>query len=345
MSEYNTPEAVLNLANIDPEFEQFLKQNPPPAGSNSIEALRKGFQILDKANYDASPTYGTKESTLTIRMRDGHENELRIVKPPTAPAEGSPLVTLIFGGAFSAGSNMQLIPVARMVAALYGATAVALSYRLSPEHKFPTAPDDVWDGLNWLAENASALGADLSKGWVVGGISAGANLSAVSAQRALTQKLSSPITGLSLCIPLTITPESVPSKYKHLWLSRDQNANAPSFGAQQISNLGNWYSPDHTSELYSPFHSGASFADLPPAHVQVAGMDPLRDDGLIYERALRENGVRTRLDVYPGVPHGHYLFFPGLKQSVKCKVDMIVGYGWLLGREVERERVESMFGL
>jgi acetyl esterase/lipase len=41
----------------------------------------------------------------------------------------------------------------------------------------------------------------------------------------------------------------------------------------------------------------ANHTGLPPTHLQVCGLDPLRDEGLLYERLLREQGVPTRLDV------------------------------------------------
>lgn len=56
------------------------------------------------------------------------------------------------------------------------------------------------------------------------------------------------------------------------------------------------------SALYPPYEKMTE--DKPPlakAYINVAGMDPIRDDGLIYARVLREEwGVETRLDVYPG---------------------------------------------
>ena len=52
--------------------------------------------------------------------------------------------------------------------------------------------------------------------------------------------------------------------------------------------------------LYPP-SDGEGKPPLAKAWINVAGMDPLRDDGLIYDQALREEwGTKTRLDLYPG---------------------------------------------
>jgi len=47
-----------------------------------------------------------------------------------------------------------------------------------------------------------------------------------------------------------------------------------------------------------------------PALVQTAELDPLRDDGLRYARALREAGVAVRCTDYVDAPHG-FASFPG----------------------------------
>lgn len=40
-----------------------------------------------------------------------------------------------------------------------------------------------------------------------------------------------------------------------------------------------------------------SHENLPPAYIQICGLDPLRDEALLYERLLREDGIKTKLDM------------------------------------------------
>lgn len=70
-------------------------------------------------------------------------------------------------------------------------------------------------------------------------------------------------------------------------------------------------------------------------------MDTLRDDGLIYEKLLRDNGVVTRLAVYPGMPHGHWNWPHPL--SDVAQIDTLSGIGWLLGKDIQREKIECLW--
>ncbi|MFJ3974326.1 alpha/beta hydrolase fold domain-containing protein [Streptomyces sp. NPDC090021] len=45
-------------------------------------------------------------------------------------------------------------------------------------------------------------------------------------------------------------------------------------------------------------------AGLPPAHLVVAGCDPLLDDGRAYRHRLTKSGIRSVLDSHPGMIHG-----------------------------------------
>ena len=126
--------------------------------SAPIEHLRARHAASEKQAYEMTPTIGTKESVGKITMRDGHKNEVRVFRPSSMPEDGSPVVVLIYGGGYQLGTNLQLAPFARTLSAMYGAISITISYRLAPEHPFPTGPEDVWDSVKWVAQHAILLG-------------------------------------------------------------------------------------------------------------------------------------------------------------------------------------------
>jgi acetyl esterase/lipase len=77
------------------------------------------------------------------------------------------------------------------------------------------------------AAHFEELGGNPAKGFLIGGISAGANFSSILSHLARDDKLSPPLTGTYLSIPACMAPELVPEKYKDVYLSREQNKNAP----------------------------------------------------------------------------------------------------------------------
>jgi acetyl esterase/lipase len=218
---------------------------------------------------------------------------------------------------------------------------VSATYRLGPEFKFPYAPNDSWDCLKWASEKAKSWGADPTKGFVIGGTSAGGNITAVLAHLARDEKLSPPLTGQSLAIPAVLPEAKVPEKYKPYFLSYEQNKDAPILPVAAIDMFMKGYQPDNDDGvLYAVFNHPKGHKDLPPAFFQVDGLDPLRDEALIFEKVLREEyNVKTKLNVYPGVPHGHWGFLPFLKSSEKFRKEQVEGMGWLLGQEPDFSKV------
>ncbi|TKA76932.1 hypothetical protein B0A55_03117 [Friedmanniomyces simplex] len=300
---------------------------------------------MDAQNMQAlgPPPPEVGESFLKIPMRDGFDSELKVFKPTQPPTTGSPLVIMVFGGGFVTGSNGQLTAISRVLSSRFGATVVNISYRLAPQHKFPTGVNDAWDSVQWIAANASSLGADPSKGFILGGVSAGGNITAVIAQKSLDEGMSPPLTGVWLAVPwLFTTPESVPEEYRDQWFSREQNKDAPGFNQEAMAAVVHHLEADNTSEWCSPYNTKSPHRGLPPTCIQADGMDPLRDDALIHEQVLREHGVQTKIVTWPGLPHAHFAFFPMLKCGKEALIDIFRGFSWLLGKEVTAQDIANV---
>jgi acetyl esterase/lipase len=287
------------------------------------------------------PPPGVRVTEMTYTTRDNHQNRAKLFQPEEVPLGGSPLVLMIHGGGFCFGSPEGEEQTCRTFVLGLGATCVAISYRLAPQYPFPYAPQDCWDALKWCAANAKSWNVDMSTGFIVGGSSAGANLAAVLAHRARDEGLSPPLTGQYLAIPLLCPEGKMPDKYTKFWLSREQNHDVPVIPKPALDMFMKAYRPDDGDAVdFAIFNHPNGHGGLPPTFLQVDGLDPLRDEAIIYERVLRDEcAVKTRMNVYRGLPHGHWSFFPTLQASLQARRDQLEGVGWLLGRTPAWERV------
>ena len=139
-----------------------------------------------------------------------------------------------------------------------------------------------------------------------------------------------------------VDEDIVPEEYKDIYISREQAGAVPILDKDALVEINRYLSPDASSPLHSPFNSMTPHRDMPPTCIQVCGLDPLRDDGLVYERVLRDNNVRTRLDVWPGAPHAHFAFFPFLAVSKKAVADIVMGFNWLLGTDLTAQAIRGL---
>ena len=67
---------------------------------------------------------------------------------------------------------------------------------------------------------------------------------------------------------------------------------------------------------------------MPPTIFGIAGMDPLRDEALLYAKLLAEAGVPTDVRLFKGVPHGFRRFGPALKASAQWDKAIEDGIEW-----------------
>jgi acetyl esterase len=104
--------------------------------------------------------------------------------------------------------------------------------------------------------------------------------------------------------------------------SRRVNADAFILTAADMKRFDELYAGDHDDWRVSPLLA-ASFEGLPPAIIEVAGHDPLHDDGVQYADALRAAGVSVELREYPAMPHG-FLNFPRFARDAAPAIAAVV---------------------
>ncbi|TGN64713.1 alpha/beta hydrolase [Nocardioides eburneiflavus] len=235
----------------------------------------------------------------------------------TRYSNGTPergLILFFHGGGFVIGSRASYTAPVRMLAHGTGADVVSVEYRLAPEHPFPAAQDDAVAAWRYVLEHAADWGVDPRR-IVIAGESAGGNIAAVLCQelrdeqvRPMLQVLIQPVTDLVEHRP-----------------SQDEFAASPALSAKQVAWFVENYLPDGTDPAHpriSPYRA-SSLAGLPPAIVNLAGFDPLHDDGLAYATALREAGIPVEVDLEPGQVHG-YLSYTAISPSCRKATERLV---------------------
>ncbi|KAI0351133.1 hypothetical protein OH77DRAFT_1514001 [Trametes cingulata] len=311
---------------MDPEFAAAIaplaKEKAP--GVPTIAEARAHFDQTVTEVYKAhlqpslppESAYTVQDKTVDV---DNGRISVRILVPVVNDESATfPVFVNIHGGGWSVGSIELDDYFLRILCHKLRVSVVNIEYRLAPEHPFPTAVDDCFAALKWTAANAPLLKADLKKGFIVGGHSAGGNLSAVLSHMARDDPFfhGRQLTGQLLREPMVVHPDAYPEDLRSELRAMDENADVPPLTADTIRHLYGWYnappSDPRLSPLLYPSHRG-----LPRAYIQAMSLDPLRDDALVYERALRDAGVETRLALYPGVSHGFHYNLPAISLARK----------------------------
>ncbi|KAI9842752.1 MAG: hypothetical protein M1837_006935 [Sclerophora amabilis] len=318
-----------NLAQMNAELEKlrtsftFLKQllmlshlleSSPPAQSRGVSDIpTMRAQFVERANALAE-SVPVDNSGLCIedhqmRTRDGAKITVRTYIPTHPREGGSPLIVMFHGGEFCVGGLENEERKCRSFCKELGMVAVNVNYRLAPETPISVPLRAVefflirrYDGTKSPSSIRLQLmqipRADPARGSFVGGTSAGANFAAVTSHLARDENLSPPLTGVYLSVPAVLPPSVVPEKYKADYLSYEQLRNVPVLNRTTMDLFRNSYSADPNSELFTPFLWPSGHSDLPPTYFQICGMDPLRDEGFLYDKVLREEaGVKTKVDV------------------------------------------------
>jgi acetyl esterase len=274
-------------------------------GGTPIEQLspRDARQVLiDAQNSVQVDLSGVEKSERTIDF-NGIALRLHIVKPAGA-APGIPVFMFTHGGGWVLGDFPTHERLVRDLVVESGAAAVFPDYTPSPEAQYPTAINQAYVTAKWVAEHGGDIGVDGGRLAVVGN-SVGGNMAAVVSLMA-KDKGGPTIRFQALMWPVANADFDTGSYLEF----------ADGYFLTRNMMIWFWdsYLPDRArrSEKYaSPLQAAAAdLHGLPPALIQTAHSDVLRDEGEAYARKLNQAGVEVLSVRYNGLIHDWGLLNP-----------------------------------
>jgi acetyl esterase/lipase len=213
-----------------------------------------------------------------------------------APGAATDRVILyLHGGGYVLGSiNTHRAMISR-IARASNARALAIDYRLAPEHPFPAAVEDATAAYRWLLANGYKPGRVVIAGDSAGG---GLTLAALLAIRDAKLPMPAGAVPISPWTDLEGTGESIRTRAaKDVMVTQDNLASS----ARQY-----YGTHDPKDPLVSPVH--ANFRGLPPMLIHVGDAEILLDDATRVAARAKAAGVQVDLEVWDEMPHVWHVF-------------------------------------
>lgn len=306
---------------LDEATQQFLAQAAEAAGPDAKpmhlstpEEARAGALANLELIGPGVPVAEVRDLELQSAA-DADPFRVRVLKP-TADPQG--IFVYLHGGGWVVSDIVAYDAIGRQLAADTGYTVVLVNYRKAPEHPYPAPADDCWTALNWVDEHRDEL-ADAGAPLVVGGDSAGGNLTAAMTLRAREAG------GPEIDYQVLIYPVTDADFTRGSYLDP---VNQTLLTTESMKWFWDHYVPveQRNNQDVAPLRA-ESLADLPDAFVIVAEHDVLRDEGEAYARRLAEEGVNVETELFEGQMHGFISMFNILPSSAR-----------LIGRVSEKVR-------
>lgn len=289
--------ATTNPATPDAVTSQFLAALNSGKGPaiNTLSPAKAREVLVGAQSGVKVDLSGIDVSNKTIEQ-DGISVPITIVKPQGATGT-LPVFMFFHGGGWILGDFPTHERLVRDLVVQSGAVAVFVNYTPSPEARYPVAINQAYAATKWVAAHGSEIGVDGNRLAVVGN-SVGGNMAAVV---------------------------SLMAKDKHgpdirfqglMWPVTDNNFNDGSYNAFPEGHfltrpMMKWFWDAYTkdqnqrNEVYaSPLRASLDqLKGLPPALIQVAQNDVLRDEGEAYGHKLDAAGDEATTVRYDGTIH------------------------------------------
>ncbi len=254
-------------------------------------------QVLLDVQKTEAEVPGVTALKIDVPVSGGRKLKLLIVKPAGLTGEVG-VIYYIHGGGWVMGDDVTHRRLISELAADIPAGVVFPIYTQAPEGQFPQVTDDLFKGLQYIAEHGNEYGLD-TKHLAVAGDSVGGNMATVMALMAKENGFMPKVCFQLLLYPVTAAgfdTESYQTFENGPWLTKEA-----------MKWFWNQYLPDEEKRLAkeaSPLMATVDeLRDLPPALVITGENDVLRDEGEEYARKLDEAGCPVIAVRFNGVIH------------------------------------------
>jgi len=294
-------------ATADPPY---LFDLGPVEGRKTVDEVQSG----EIENHDVDI-----EDTIVPGGPSG-EVSVRMMRPGGATGP-LPVVIYIHGAGWVFGNSHTHDRLIRELSVGADAAVVFPSYSLSPEARYPTALEECYAVLEWVADHGADNGLDAAR-IAIAGDSVGGNMTAALTLMAKERS------GPSLVAQLLFYPVT------------DANFDTDSYrefatGYFLRRDAMRWFWDQYTTEeaqrdeiTASPLRASTEqLAGLPPALVVTAEADVLRDEGEAYGRKLRAAGIDVTATRYEGVIHD-FVMLNALRETngASAAIDQAIGF-------------------
>jgi acetyl esterase len=270
-------------ATADPPY---LFDLGPVEGRKTVDEVQSGEIEKPDVHVEDTTVPGGPSGAVSVRI-------LRL-----KGASGNlPVILYTHGAGWVFGNAHTHDRLIRELAAGTGAAVVFPNYSLSPEARYPTAIEEIYAVLEWVAEHGTERNLDGAR-VAVAGDSVGGNMTAAITLMA-KQRSGPNLRAQVLFYPVTDASFDTGSYHQFAegyFLRRD---------AMQ------WFWDQYTTDederaeiTASPLRATTNdLAELPKALVITGEADVLRDEGEAYASKLREAGVEVTATRYEGIIH------------------------------------------
>ncbi len=224
------------------------------------------------------------------------------------------LILYLHGGGHFCCSIDTSDKACRWYASDSGATLVSVDYRFAPEHPYPTAVEDAYAALAWVAAHGRELGGDPARLGIMGD-SAGGGMAAGVALMA-RDRGGPVLTRQVLIYPMLDDRTTEPDREIEPFLAWTYADNVTAWQALLGEAAGTAKVP-----AYAAPARAEELAGLPPTYIEVGQLDAFRDEDVDYATRLSRAGVEVELHVRPGVPHDFELVAPEAEVTRRAAAD------------------------